>query len=369
MARKLPGLQRVLETSLAGGGRLRRDRLVALLRAGRRRLQALGLHAVGAPRSSARSSCSSRSPTRRARPRSRRPGGAATFVRRAFNDQLGFLTGWALFLDYLIVIALAALFVPHYFGARARLGRADGQPVATSSSGSASILVVAARRASSAGRASTGSRSSSPASTLVAQLLLDRARAAARSSRATTWRRAPISARRRRGARSRSRSRWRCSPTRASRPSRTSRRRRASPARRCRGASSSASARPSSSRSLIGDRRALRVPGAPGPGGPGGWASDLGTTGSGRRSSGIAVAFDGELPGGARRRASRLRRAHGRADPRRRDHDVVLGRRPARVLARQARHAAARRSARLNRRTLISPAAIVATAVIAAGCS
>src|SRR5262249_21282970 len=28
----------------------------------------------------------------------------------------GFLTGWALFLDYLIVIALAALFVPHYFG-------------------------------------------------------------------------------------------------------------------------------------------------------------------------------------------------------------------------------------------------------------
>jgi APA family basic amino acid/polyamine antiporter len=43
-------------------------------------------------------------------------GGAATFVRRAFNDQLGFLTGWALLLDYLIVIALAALFVPHYLG-------------------------------------------------------------------------------------------------------------------------------------------------------------------------------------------------------------------------------------------------------------
>src|SRR5437899_11141575 len=43
-------------------------------------------------------------------------GGAAMFVRRAFNDPAGFLTGWALFLDYLIVIALAALFVPHYFG-------------------------------------------------------------------------------------------------------------------------------------------------------------------------------------------------------------------------------------------------------------
>jgi len=43
-------------------------------------------------------------------------GGAATFVRRAFNDPAGFFTGWALFLDYLIVIALAALFVPHYLG-------------------------------------------------------------------------------------------------------------------------------------------------------------------------------------------------------------------------------------------------------------
>jgi basic amino acid/polyamine antiporter, APA family len=44
-------------------------------------------------------------------------GGAATFVRRAFNDLAGFLTGWALFLDFLIVIALSALFLPHYLGA------------------------------------------------------------------------------------------------------------------------------------------------------------------------------------------------------------------------------------------------------------
>ena len=43
-------------------------------------------------------------------------GGAATFVRRAYNDVLGFLTGWALFLDYLIVIALSSLFMPHYLG-------------------------------------------------------------------------------------------------------------------------------------------------------------------------------------------------------------------------------------------------------------
>jgi basic amino acid/polyamine antiporter, APA family len=46
----------------------------------------------------------------------RETGGAATFVRVAFNDLAGFITGWALFLDYLIVIAISALFVPHYFG-------------------------------------------------------------------------------------------------------------------------------------------------------------------------------------------------------------------------------------------------------------
>src|SRR5919201_5023392 len=45
------------------------------------------------------------------------PGGAGTFVRRAFNDPAGFAAGWALFLDYLVVIALASLFVPHYVGA------------------------------------------------------------------------------------------------------------------------------------------------------------------------------------------------------------------------------------------------------------
>src|ERR671929_1081600 len=44
----------------------------------------------------------------------RETGGAATLVRVAYNDLAGFVTGWALFLDYLIVIALSALFAPHY---------------------------------------------------------------------------------------------------------------------------------------------------------------------------------------------------------------------------------------------------------------
>jgi APA family basic amino acid/polyamine antiporter len=47
----------------------------------------------------------------------RETGGAATFVRIAFDDLWGFITGWALFLDYLIVIALSALYVPHYAAA------------------------------------------------------------------------------------------------------------------------------------------------------------------------------------------------------------------------------------------------------------
>ncbi|HET8607518.1 MAG TPA: universal stress protein [Gaiellaceae bacterium] len=55
-------------------------------------------------------------------------GGAATFVRRAFNDLAGFATGWVLFLDYLIVIALSALFFPHYLGVAFGLPTLDRSP-------------------------------------------------------------------------------------------------------------------------------------------------------------------------------------------------------------------------------------------------
>jgi basic amino acid/polyamine antiporter, APA family len=55
-------------------------------------------------------------------------GGAATFVRRAFNDFAGFLTGWALFLDYLIVIALSALFLPHYLSGALQIPALDRNP-------------------------------------------------------------------------------------------------------------------------------------------------------------------------------------------------------------------------------------------------
>jgi basic amino acid/polyamine antiporter, APA family len=55
-------------------------------------------------------------------------GGAATFVRRAFNDLAGFLTGWALFLDYLIVIVLAALYLPHYLAGALKIETLDRKP-------------------------------------------------------------------------------------------------------------------------------------------------------------------------------------------------------------------------------------------------
>jgi APA family basic amino acid/polyamine antiporter len=58
----------------------------------------------------------------------RETGGAATFVRIAFNDLGGFMTGWVLFLDYLIVIALSALFLPHYLGTALHLHALSTKP-------------------------------------------------------------------------------------------------------------------------------------------------------------------------------------------------------------------------------------------------
>src|ERR687885_2312280 len=55
-------------------------------------------------------------------------GGAATFVRRASNDLAGFMTGWVLFLDYLIVIALSALFLPHYLAGALQVEALDRKP-------------------------------------------------------------------------------------------------------------------------------------------------------------------------------------------------------------------------------------------------
>ena len=127
MARKIPGLQRVLDAPAlfsVAYGEIASSIYVAL---GIIALHALGLTPVVLAVAGALFlvvSLSSAEGTT-AIPET---GGAATFVRRAFNDLAGFLTGWALFLDYLIVIALSALFLPHYLGAALRWQSLEHNP-------------------------------------------------------------------------------------------------------------------------------------------------------------------------------------------------------------------------------------------------
>src|SRR4051812_24113022 len=62
------------------------------------------------------------------------PGGGSAFARRAFNDLVGFIAGWATLLDYIIAISLAALFVPHYvagaFGSPGDITRGESTAIA-----------------------------------------------------------------------------------------------------------------------------------------------------------------------------------------------------------------------------------------------
>ena len=44
----------------------------------------------------------------------RERGGSNTLARHAFNELVSFIAGWAILIDYVIVIALAAISVPHY---------------------------------------------------------------------------------------------------------------------------------------------------------------------------------------------------------------------------------------------------------------
>ncbi|HET6832022.1 MAG TPA: universal stress protein [Solirubrobacterales bacterium] len=44
----------------------------------------------------------------------RERGGSNTLARHAFNELVSFIAGWAILIDYLIVIALAAVTIPHY---------------------------------------------------------------------------------------------------------------------------------------------------------------------------------------------------------------------------------------------------------------
>ncbi|MBW8059467.1 MAG: amino acid permease [Solirubrobacterales bacterium] len=69
----------------------------------------------------------------------RERGGSSSFARHAFNELVAFVAGWAILIDYVIVIALAAISVPHYL-----------QPISASLGmpgweiGVASLVIVAA---------------------------------------------------------------------------------------------------------------------------------------------------------------------------------------------------------------------------------
>ncbi len=43
-------------------------------------------------------------------------GGSASFARHAFNELISFIAGWAILIDYIIVVSFAAISVAHYLG-------------------------------------------------------------------------------------------------------------------------------------------------------------------------------------------------------------------------------------------------------------
>jgi APA family basic amino acid/polyamine antiporter len=72
-------------------------------------------------------------------------GGASTFVRRSTNDVFGFVTGWVIFLDYLIVIALSTLFLPHYLGTALHIDELRSRPWDVVASVAAIAVIIGVR--------------------------------------------------------------------------------------------------------------------------------------------------------------------------------------------------------------------------------
>jgi basic amino acid/polyamine antiporter, APA family len=72
-------------------------------------------------------------------------GGASTFARYAFNELWSFIAGWAIILDYLIVIAFGALAVPHYLQAFWSVSGDSGVEVAIAGATLASVVALNVR--------------------------------------------------------------------------------------------------------------------------------------------------------------------------------------------------------------------------------
>ena len=71
----------------------------------------------------------------------RERGGSSTFARHAFNELVSFIAGWAILIDYLILIALAALSVPHYLDPISSSLSEPGEEIAVA--GAVIVLVCA----------------------------------------------------------------------------------------------------------------------------------------------------------------------------------------------------------------------------------
>ena len=97
-------------------------------------------------------------------------GGSANVARRAFNDLVGFVAGWVTFLDYLLVLAIAALFLPHYLGVAIHVDALLRRPWDAVTAVGVIVGVAALRIARGAGRFRIGVLV--PVVDVVTQLLL-----------------------------------------------------------------------------------------------------------------------------------------------------------------------------------------------------
>ena len=81
-------------------------------------------------------------------------GGSNTFARHAFNELISFVAGWAVLIDYIIIVAIAAITVPHYLTPIAQeFGEAGGEIVVAAA---VIVGVAVAQRDRVHGRAAGG---------------------------------------------------------------------------------------------------------------------------------------------------------------------------------------------------------------------
>ena len=72
----------------------------------------------------------------------RERGGSNTFARHAFNEVVSFVAGWAVLIDYIIIVAIAAISVPHYLTPISEQFGSAGGEIATAAAVIVGVSVV-----------------------------------------------------------------------------------------------------------------------------------------------------------------------------------------------------------------------------------